>query len=102
MSFPSHLSDGGTEDDYNSIVRTGKLGSTVEKAKNKPEVASLMNDMKAFMEQHKKEKDDSHKQSRTKKHYSKRGRDRRKARDQDDHSDTSDSDPSPSEHSDED
>ena len=102
VSFPSHLPDGGTEDDYSSIVRTGKLGSTVEKAKNKPEVASLMNDMKAFMEQHKKEKDDSHKQSRTKKHYSKRGRDRRKARDQDDQSDTSDSDPSPSEHSDED
>lgn len=102
MPLPSHIPDGGTEDDFKSIVQTGKLGSTVEEPKNKPEVASLMNDMKAFMEQHKREKDDSHKQSRTKKHYSKRGRDRRKARDQDDHSDISDSDPSLSEHSDED
>ena len=61
-----------------------------------------MNDMKDFMEQHNKDKDDYLKPSRTKKHYSKRSRDRRKARDKDNHSETSDSDASPDEQSDED
>ena len=97
---PSHLPDGGTEEDFKSVVRSGKLGPTVQKPKEKAEVASLMDDMKAFMEQH--NKNEYLKPSRTKKHYSKRSRDRRKARDKDDHSETSDSDESPSEHSDED
>jgi len=102
VPLPSHIPDGGTEDDFKSIVRSGKLGSIDHKSKDKTEVASLMNDMKAFMEQHNKDKDDSHKPHRTKKHYSKRGRDRRRARDNDDQSETSDSDQSPDEHSDED
>ena len=82
-------------------MRSGKLGSIDHKPQEKTEVASLMNDMKAFMEQHSKDKDDSRKPHRTKKHYSKRSRDRRRARDNDDHSETSNSDPSPDEHSDE-
>ena len=75
---------------------------TDQKPKDKTEIASLMNDMKEFMEQHNKGKDDHLKSSRTKKHYSKRSRDRRKAPDKDDHSETSDYDASPDEHSDED
>ena len=102
VPLPSHIPNGGTEEDFKSIVRSGKLGSTVQAPKDKTEVASLMNDMKDFMEQHNKDKDDYLKPSRTKKHYSKRSRDRRKARDKDDHSETSDSDASPDEQSDED
>lgn len=106
VPLPSHIPDGGTEEDYKSIVRTGKLGyvprDTDQKPKDKTEIASLMNDMKEFMEQHNKGRDDHLKSSRTKKHYSKRSRDRRKAPDKDDHSETSDSDASPDEHSDED
>ena len=61
-----------------------------------------MNDMKTFMEQHSNDKNDSRKPSRTKKHYSKRSRDRHKARVNDDHSETSDSGSSVDEDSDED
>ena len=100
VPLPSHIPNGGTEEDFKSIVRSGKLGSTVQAPKDKTEVASLMNDMKDFMEQ--SLKNDYLKPSRTKKHYSKRSRDRRKARDKDDHSESSDSDASPDQQSDED